>query len=123
MLDHYRAADVVLDQFVIGTFGLAAGEAMACAKPVMVKFDPRFHAGLFPEMPPVVPACDEEEIAFELRRLVLDPELREAIGTRAREWVCQHHGWRTVADRQIQLYEEILGRRTSEEHGGQALSG
>ena len=48
LLDAYRAADIVLDQFLIGTLGGIAPEAMACAKPVVMAFDGAIHRSMSP---------------------------------------------------------------------------
>ena len=43
LIDAYRASDLVLDQFVLGTFGAVTAEAMACGCPVLTSFDPSIH--------------------------------------------------------------------------------
>lgn len=121
MLEQYLAADVVLDQFVLGTFGLVTAEAMACAKPVVLHLDPEIHEGLFPEIPPVVSAREEEDIALCLRDLLREPLRREAIGQEARQWVCRHHGWRTVAHKHLELYKAIMGRPVLSKVGGRGI--
>ncbi len=109
LIDHYRAADVVLDQFTFGTFGGIAPEAMACERPVVMAFDPSLHEWCFPELPPIVDARDERTVAEALRRLAADPGERERLGRAGRAWLERHHGWRLVAERQRAAYESVLG--------------
>jgi glycosyltransferase involved in cell wall biosynthesis len=116
LIDAYRAADVVLDQFLIGTFGAVAPEAMACGRPVVMAFDPGLHAWCFPVSPPVVDARTPEQIYAELSRLAADEEARQALGQAGREWVERHHGWRVVVDRQLAIYEELV-----KVHGARAV--
>lgn len=111
LIEAYRAADVVLDQFVLGTFGAIAPEAMACGCPVVMAFDPGVHEWCFPELPPVVPAREPSEIAAALRRLLDDDAERERVGTASRRWVEAHHGWQLVTDRHRAVYEEALAAR------------
>jgi glycosyltransferase involved in cell wall biosynthesis len=108
LIDAYRGADVVCDQFLIGTFGAVAPEAMACGRPVVMAFDPALHAWCFPVLPPIVDARSVEQVAAELGRLAADDEARRALGQAGREWVERHHGWRIVVDRQIGIYEELV---------------
>lgn len=110
IVQYYRAADMVLDQFNIGTFGLATAEAMACGKPVVVHFDPIIHQWCFDPMPPVVRAQTEEEIRERLKELIRDHSKRERIGEQSRAWIVQYHGWRRVAEEHLRVYHEILGR-------------
>ena len=80
LIDAYRAADVVLDQFLIGTFGAVAPEAMACGTPVLMAFEPSMHEWCFPELPPIVDVREPEQIYRELRRLARDEEARAELG-------------------------------------------
>lgn len=114
LIDAYRAADVVLDQFLIGTFGAVAPEAMACARPVVMAFDPALHRWCFSEQPPIVDARTSEQIHAQLSRLAGDGEARAALGAAGRSWVERHHGWRVAVERQLAIYEEVVKDRSPE---------
>jgi glycosyltransferase involved in cell wall biosynthesis len=112
LIDAYRAADIVCDQFLIGTFGAVAPEAMACGTPVVMAFDGEIHRWCFSVLPPVVDARTPEQIYSALRRLAEDDGERARLGQLGREWVERHHGWRLVVDRHLEIYEEVLdGKR------------
>jgi glycosyltransferase involved in cell wall biosynthesis len=109
LMDAYRAADVVLDQFLVGTFGAVAPEAMACGIPVVMAFESEIHRWCFPELPPVVDARTPEQIYAALRRLAEDQAELARLGRQGRDWIERNHGWRLVVDRHLAIYEEVLG--------------
>jgi len=112
LIDAYRASDLVLDQFVLGTFGAVTAEAMACGRPVLTSFDPSLHEWCFPELPPVVDVRTPEQIYSEMSRLAGDDRAREELGRASRDWVERQHGWQLVVDRLLSIYDEVLpGRR------------
>jgi glycosyltransferase involved in cell wall biosynthesis len=109
LIDAYRAADVVADQFVFGTFGGIAPEGMACGKPVVMAFDEAMHEWCFEDSPPIVDARDERSIAEALRWLAESPSERHRLGAAGRVWMERYHGWKLVAERQRAIYDEVLG--------------
>ncbi|GIW53760.1 MAG: hypothetical protein KatS3mg082_0164 [Nitrospiraceae bacterium] len=108
LIEYYNAADMVLDQFTIGTFGTVTPEAMSCGKPVVLHFDRTVHEWCYAEMPPVLSAKEEREIFVWLVELSGSPQARVRIGQASREWIEKYHGWELVADRQIEIYRELL---------------
>ncbi len=108
LIEYYNAADVVLDQFTIGTFGTVTPEAMACGKPVVLHFDPTVHEWCYAEMPPVLSAKEEKDILRWMVELDGNPQACARIGQASRAWIEKHHGWELVADRQIEIYRELL---------------
>jgi glycosyltransferase involved in cell wall biosynthesis len=91
----FWAADVVVDQFVLGSFGTVALEAMACNRPVLMHIDEALFAEGPPASyapPPVLHAATEGEIAAVLRELAAGRVDLGAAGARARAWVVEHHG-------------------------------
>ncbi len=92
-----RAADIVVDQLMIGWYGGLAVEAMAMGKPVLchiMEEDPEdnpFGAEL-----PIVRAT-AGTLAARLRELIADPAARLRIGAAGRAFVERRHDPRTVA--------------------------
>jgi len=123
LIDAYRAADVVLDQFLIGTFGAVAPEAMSCGRPVVMAFDPAHHEWCFPVLPPVIDARTSEEIHAALMRLAANETERERIGRAGRAWVEAHHSSQIVVQKQLAAYENVLKTRSSPDGAGANLQG
>jgi glycosyltransferase involved in cell wall biosynthesis len=95
---HYRAVDLVCDQFNLGVFGLITPKAMACGTPVLTSYLRRHHAWCFDEDPPVAPCSTAEEIVAAARSLLQDEERRRAVGAASRAWIDRHHSPRRVVD-------------------------
>jgi glycosyltransferase involved in cell wall biosynthesis len=103
----YAEADIIADQFLIGAYALFAIEGMALGKPVVCRLDPRF-LDAHPEWTdcPIVSA-DPDTLAQELRRLVLDRELREEIGARGPAYVRRYHSLESVGADMDAIYRRL----------------
>jgi glycosyltransferase involved in cell wall biosynthesis len=88
------AADVVVDQFALGSFGTAALEAMACGRPVLMHIDETLFAQRRADHspPPVLQAASEEEILRVLLELADGTIDAAGAGQRARDWIAEYHG-------------------------------
>lgn len=110
LLRYFRAADVVIDQVAIGSYGTSALEAMSCATPLVINLDRERFARAFATHPPVAQAETADDVAGRLRELgTASPEARAALGARERAWVVEHHGDRLV-DALLALCERAADR-------------
>jgi len=105
LVSMYRRSDVVLDQFVVGSYGTAAPEAMSCGKPVVMFLDEELNTKAFGEMPPVINARTEDEIVKALssmgRKETLD------LGRRSRDWILRRHSLEAVAKVNLNAYRRL----------------
>jgi glycosyltransferase involved in cell wall biosynthesis len=109
---YYCAADVVADQFTVGSYGGSALEAMSCERPVLIHLDRgRFETEGW-SLPPVMNVSHAEEIAVALERLFDEPDLRSKLGSNAREWAVANHG-PPLAERVIELAGEVAAEKTA----------
>ncbi|MGE0767631.1 MAG: glycosyltransferase, partial [Hyphomicrobiaceae bacterium] len=96
---YLRAADCLIEQFVLGYFGASALEAMASGLPVIMRleraqYDALSHAGA----PQVLDAASADAVAHHLARLYGDASFRHAAGEALRSWFMAAHAGRAVAD-------------------------
>lgn len=104
---------VVLGQMKLGILSMAELEAMACARPVVMRFD--YHDA-YSAPPPVVRALDGFDLAHEAVRLHDDHAGRERLGAASRDWVARFHALDQVTGR----LEALLGRVARGDRGGGA---
>jgi glycosyltransferase involved in cell wall biosynthesis len=102
-------ADIFLDQFVLGLYGMAGLEAMSLGKPVICYIKP----SLIPELPedlPVVNATGDTLTAV-LESLLIDGGLRNKIGRSSRAYVEKYHNADVAALSLAGIYREVIAAR------------
>ena len=107
LIDMYNEADVVLDQFTLGSWGTATPEAMACEKPVIMYYDAEVINECFGSLPPILNAHETDEI-YQRMEECRDPEVRRKTGMASREWVKKTHDPSLVVDIHIATAKEVL---------------
>ena len=109
---HYLAKlDVFLALSRRESFGVAALEASACGRPVVVS-----DVGGLPEVVLhgetgfVVPSENVDAAAQAVERLVLDSDLRQRMGRAGRRWVEQRYDFERSLDLMLDLYRSVITR-------------
>ena len=106
LMTELAEADIVIDQIVIGWYGVLAVEAMALGKAVVAFI----RDDLVHELPEgVLVNANPKTIAVRLRELIADPDLRVGLGQAARRYVETYHDAGVVAARLQELYREVSG--------------
>jgi hypothetical protein len=100
-IERYKKADIVIDQVLIGWYGLVAIEAMALGKPVMVyiREDLRHYIAGSPLFLTSVPT-----LASDLKVLMQDAGLRQKLGQEGRDYVKSVHDAGQIANRLTKIY-------------------
>ncbi len=62
MSKFYSQSDIVADQFIIGSMGGIALEALYAGKPLLTFINEELHEKVYPEIPPVANAKNSEEV-------------------------------------------------------------
>jgi glycosyltransferase involved in cell wall biosynthesis len=104
-----KEADIFLDQFIIGHYGMAALEAMAYGKPVVCYIKPSLLAE-YPADLPIVNA-NPETLPVVLEKLVKDGSLRYEIGRRSRQFVEKYHDSKKLAYELVGIYQELMRKK------------
>ncbi|HFD40816.1 MAG TPA: glycosyltransferase, partial [Anaerolineae bacterium] len=107
---YYSAAEMVVMPSHYESFGMVALEAMACGTPVIAsKVGGLAFSVQEGKTGYLVPSGDAATLADRIRLLLKDPDLRQRLGRQAARWA-QRYGWPTIADRLLEVYEQVLPR-------------
>jgi glycosyltransferase involved in cell wall biosynthesis len=87
LLKYLQAADVVIEQFVLGYYGGSGLEAMACGRPVIMRLErDQYDALIETGAPPTLDAEDADGVERQLGRLYGDKQFAVSVGRRTRQW-------------------------------------
>lgn len=93
-MQHYTRADIVVDQLLVGWYGVLAIECMALGKPVCVYIKDELESYL-PSSPLI--ATSAERLREDLKTLIKDFSLRNTIGNKARKFIEREHNSDKIA--------------------------
>jgi len=107
--EQYISAQATVVPSLYEGFGLPAAESMACGTPVVAT-----HAGALPEVVGkdaggiLVSPRDSRSLARAIERILEDGSEREKMAKAGRERVETLFSWRSVAQRTVEVYKELL---------------
>ena len=101
-----KASDIIADQFLLPGYAMAALEAMAVGKPVLVNLSALPDELRSTDAVRQCPAVDTNpgRLREDLRRLVEDPRLRRELGAAGRSFVERFHSYEVVA----RTWEDVI---------------
>jgi glycosyltransferase involved in cell wall biosynthesis len=105
----YAEADIVIDQMLIGWYGVLAMEAMALGKPVLAYVRPDLFERFSPPIPIVNATIDD--LDEKLGDLIADPERREELGLAGRAFAEAVHDINHVASSIERIYTEVSAQQ------------
>jgi glycosyltransferase involved in cell wall biosynthesis len=106
-LELVAKADIVLDQFIGGGYGMAACEAMAMGKPVLCYIMKElFDYGLTEDCPII--NANPETLYHVLKPLLIDGTRRYNIGVESRKFVETYHDSNKLALELVEIYKTQL---------------
>lgn len=109
LLTEIMQADAVVLPSLREAQPISVLEAMACKRPVVV-FDFPFVSEYIQDSVNGLLAKpkDSKDLAAKIGGLILDTRLQEKLGENAYKYVQQEHNWDIIAERYIELYNNIL---------------
>lgn len=101
-------ADIFLDQFILGGYGMASIEAMAMGKVTVCYIKPTVP---YPDDLPIVNAT-VDNLTETLEELIANRELRNELGRKARAFAEKYHDATAMAHQQERLYRDLMHNAT-----------
>lgn len=105
----YTQADLIVDQLVVGWYGLFAIESMATGRPVITYLHNDAVAlteRAYGVQVPIVNAT-KDTLVEKLRPLVESAQLRRELGEQGRAYVERVHDMDVIGDRLVEIYESL----------------
>lgn len=110
---YYNLADVVSDQFLVGSMGMIAVEAMNCGKPVLIRLDEESFKKCFNNMPDgLINVENEADIFNQLSKLAADKDLRQELGSQNKKWIEDNWDYDKLTDRYISTCIKVSADKT-----------
>jgi UDP-glucose:(heptosyl)LPS alpha-1,3-glucosyltransferase len=105
----YAACDAFVFPTPYDAFGMVIAEAMASGLPVITTHEAGAAEWIAHELSGILlrNRADSSELAGHMSRLSQSPQDCLILGERARSEI-EHHGWDTVADKTMRIYETVL---------------
>lgn len=100
--EFFLSADFVVDQFIMGLYGTAALEAMACGAPVIMWVNDSYERPW--GAPPIIQARTAEDIATVLRDVIGGRIELEARGAALQSWLGRVHGPKAAVAGLMKIY-------------------
>lgn len=101
--DIYRQADIIIDQLLVGCYGVFAIESMALGKPV-ITYISEFMQDKYPKDLPIFSA-NPDNIREQLEILLKDKSLRKELGLKGRIYAEKYHDVNKVCQRLMDIYK------------------
>jgi glycosyltransferase involved in cell wall biosynthesis len=107
MVRHYAEATIAVVPSIYEGFGLPAGEAMACAVPV-VSTNGGALSEIVGDAGVIVPTADAEALAEAIAQLLDDEPQRARLGAAGRERILDRFSWTVCAEQMIEYYRGVI---------------
>ncbi len=101
VISELARVDIVVDQLILGWYGVFSMEAMATGKPVLCYIKPEL-LDRYPSLPVI--NTNATDICGDLEQLIRDGKLRVELGKRGREYIENVHDSRKICKKLLELY-------------------
>lgn len=105
-MQQVQQCDIFIDQLMLGSHGLSSCEAMSFGKPVLCYIMPAVFENGLPAECPIINVTIET-IKEKLRKLIINPGLREELGKKSREYALKYHDADIIAQHLAAIYKEV----------------
>lgn len=111
-----KAADLVVDQFMLGAFGGVMFKAMSAGAAVLTYLDVERVRGQYQVEPPVINCKTEEDIYSNVVEIISSPQMLLKLKSDSRAWIKKFHGKASLVNAEIAVFRQILSRNHLTQH-------
>ena len=101
----YQKADLIIDQILLGSYGVFAVESMAMGKPV-IGWISDFMKEKYPKELPIISA-NPDNIEQKIEYVINNRDMLKKIGIDGRKYVEKYHDINVVTNNIIDIYKKI----------------
>lgn len=116
----YERADIIVDQLMIGWYGVLSVEAMALGKPVIAYIREDLERDFKGEMPLI--NANPNTIKDRLRGVISDKEMRREYANRSRNYFDKTHSNTVVLREMEKLYDDVMAKPHNKECGASVFT-
>jgi glycosyltransferase involved in cell wall biosynthesis len=106
---YHNMLDIYINLSEMESFGVSVLEASSCERPVVASDTGGLREVVrHGDTGYLVEPGNVEQAAQAVRRLILDPRLRQRLGANGRQWVKEHYSFSQSIDKMLSLYGQII---------------
>jgi Glycosyltransferase len=101
----YQQADLIIDQILIGSYGVFAVESMAMGKPIICWISD-FMKDKYPKELPIISA-NPDTIKEKIEYAINNKDMLRELGSKGRKYVEKYHDMNIISRNMIEIYNKI----------------
>ena len=101
----YEKADLIIDQVLIGSYGVFAVESMAMGKPV-ISFISDFMKEKYPEELPIISA-NPDTIKDKIECVIKNKDMLKDLGIKSRMYAEKYHDMNKISSNMLEIYKTL----------------
>ena len=104
----YIQSTAVIDQFLLPGISGVSFEAMTLGIPVITHDEGDLNERFFGKAPPLLAASNPEQVATQIKKLIVEKKMRSKVGNKSAKWILDYHAPERIFNIQIDAFKKVL---------------